>query len=409
MRTALYLNAMIAIVACGGPDIGTPWVNVRDSAGVTIVENAGDSAAWTGRATWMVPREPVVDIGILEGEEPYQLFRVSDAARLPDGRIVVANGGTGELRFFDADGRYLMSVGRPGSGPGEFQALGPLAVLGDSIAAYDWSLRRVSLFATDGTFIRSYVMRFPSGASPLGAFGDGRWLCTTDVAFSLGDVSTVRRDTATLLVMGNDGTFEDSLFSYPGWEFYMAPEFLMQAGGTVVMTQAQSLPFGRGAQHAVFEAGFWFGVTDRYEIARYAPDGRLELLLRKDHTNRPVTQADVATYKAAALDETDDPNARRRTERLFADMPIPTSMPAFADLQVDAETNLWVAEYMPPSADSSMWTVYDHDGRMRAAVRLPPDLRVVEIGRDYLVALATDELDVPHVRLYRIVKEGGDW
>lgn len=389
----------VLIAACGAGGDGDSTATVRDSAGVTIVENAGDGTVWADRQPWMVPEEPMLDIGTLEGEEAYQLFQVSDALRLSDGRVVVANSGTSELRFFDADGRYLMSAGRKGSGPGEFERLWQVALIGDSIATFDWQLRRVSVFDAGGIFVRSYEFRFPSGSpQAIGPFADGRWLSTTNMVFSTGEMSGVRRDTAAYFVFSADGTEHDSLFSFPSWEYYME--------GDERYVVARSLPFSRGPQHAVFADGFWAGVTDRYEIGRYAPDGTLELLLRRAHTHLPVTAEHVAAYRQEVLENLDSDNRRRQFERMLAAMPIPETMPAFSRLLVDADGDLWVAAYEPPGAEATTWTVYDPGGRMRGALTLPANLTVYDIGSDYVLGLWHDELDVPHVRLHRLVKRG---
>ena len=70
------------------------WSEVRDSAGIRISENAEPPEG--SRLPWRIGPEPTVSIGVLEGEEPYMLLHVSHAARLSDGRIVMANAGTSE-------------------------------------------------------------------------------------------------------------------------------------------------------------------------------------------------------------------------------------------------------------------------------------------------------------------------
>ncbi len=56
----------------------------------------------------------------IEGAPEYLFGRVIDAALDPRGRIAVLDAVNGEVRFFDADGRFLFKVGRSGEGPGEF-------------------------------------------------------------------------------------------------------------------------------------------------------------------------------------------------------------------------------------------------------------------------------------------------
>ena len=48
------------------------------------------------------------------------MTRLFSTRSLADGRIVVSNAGSHELRVFDAQGRHLHSFGRQGEGPGEF-------------------------------------------------------------------------------------------------------------------------------------------------------------------------------------------------------------------------------------------------------------------------------------------------
>lgn len=77
------------------------------------------------------------------------------AARLPDGRIVVVTGDWRPL-IFGPTGLFLTTIGRKGSGPGEFLSVGMTQVgVADSIHLFDWELGRHSVYAPDGTFVRS--------------------------------------------------------------------------------------------------------------------------------------------------------------------------------------------------------------------------------------------------------------
>jgi hypothetical protein len=166
---------LLAAGACGTEaGAGAEYTTV-DSAGVTIVTSV--SGPWTDETAWRVAAEPAVDIGVLEGPEAYQLFEVRDARRLDDGRVVVANAGTNEIRFFDAQGDHLRTIGRQGSGPGEFEGLGMVRPFpGDSLLAYDIRLTRASVFDAEGAFGRSYRVVPPTEggfAFALDAFSDG--------------------------------------------------------------------------------------------------------------------------------------------------------------------------------------------------------------------------------------------
>jgi hypothetical protein len=93
---------------------------VRDSAGIRIVENRQPSAGPEGGRR-LAPA-PALVIGTRTGEM-YELSGVAGAARLSGGTIVVADGGSRQLRFFDSTGAFIRAVGGPGDGPGEFREL----------------------------------------------------------------------------------------------------------------------------------------------------------------------------------------------------------------------------------------------------------------------------------------------
>src|SRR5688500_5612796 len=82
-------------------------ISVRDSAGVTIVENTEAEPA--GVARWVVDSTPSVTIGVSMGDSAYELSSVGGVRRLPNGMIVVLNGkgeSKFEFRFYDSAGKH---------------------------------------------------------------------------------------------------------------------------------------------------------------------------------------------------------------------------------------------------------------------------------------------------------------
>lgn len=96
---------------------------------------------WRAEVGWRLSAEPVLQIGELDGAPEYQSDRVVGVVRGVDGGIVVADAGLRALRFYDAAGTFLRSVGRQGGGPAEFQEIGSVHLLpGDSLLVFDWRL-----------------------------------------------------------------------------------------------------------------------------------------------------------------------------------------------------------------------------------------------------------------------------
>ena len=81
---------------------------------------------------------------------------------------------------------------------------------------------------------------------------------------------------------------------------------------------------------------------------------------------------------------------------------VPPSFPAFSAIEVDALGYLWVREYNLPGEEGAFWTVFDPDGIVQGFVETPEDLRIFEIGADYVLGLVTDALDVEHVQMWEL-------
>jgi hypothetical protein len=391
------LAVLVTVTACVGETAAGPGPSVRDSAGIRIVENPAELAA---RPLWTVAADPLVEIGLLEGDEVYQLSQVRSAVRLTDGRIVIANGGTQNLRFFDRTGTHLVSVGREGEGPGEFRGLGPLIVLpGDTVAAYDWNLRRMSFFGPDAAFVRSVGLDFPGGFPiPIGRFADGSWLCGRGFTFApTGDGTEIVRDTAPMLVFEPSGTLRDSIGSFP------LPELYLRSSGNAAF--ATSLPFGRTTEAVVHGDRFYAGHTERYELVRYSTGGAADQVLRLVRPPAPVAPGDLDRYKTEEMENV-AAGFRQERARMLEEMPYPATYPAFADLMVDAAGDLWVLDYPRPGSDERRWTVFSGEGVALGTVLTPPGLRVLDIGTDYVLGVWQDELDVEYVRLFRLDRTG---
>ena len=218
---------------------------VQDSAGVTIVTNEPPSP--DSRLPWQFGTQPSLSIGSVTSGEADELFRVLDATLFADGRIVIANAGSGELRVFNADGSHSETWGRQGEGPGEFSS-GPGTVAhwpGDSIAAPGGY--RVSLFDMDGNHGRDVSL----DATRLGVidmlpdgkiFTSGSLILNPEIRGSPGLV----RYYVEWAVLDANGALHASLGRFPMFEEWAIE---VEADGRVWETPH---PFGRGTKAAVW-------------------------------------------------------------------------------------------------------------------------------------------------------------
>src|ERR1700741_1142587 len=156
-RSLIVAFFCAGFTAACGPSGEHAVLVATDSSGVAIVENA--RPAWKPGDGGELSNERVLSLGVREGAPEQQLDRVTDALRLPDGSIVVANEGSAELRYFAADGRFLDAAGRAGDGPGEVRAIARLwPARGDTVVAYDPLLKRLTSFARAGRLAGSVAL-----------------------------------------------------------------------------------------------------------------------------------------------------------------------------------------------------------------------------------------------------------
>lgn len=100
-----------------------------------------------GSDAGIVELEMDLRIGSIYGAEETQFGDISALAVDDAGSVYVGDRANYEVRKFDRNGAFVMSLGGRGSGPGEFTSVSGVAVLEDGrVAVVDSEERRVSLF-----------------------------------------------------------------------------------------------------------------------------------------------------------------------------------------------------------------------------------------------------------------------
>ena len=154
LGTALCTLFPLGLGACDTVPPETGTYTVHDSAGIQIVENLTPS--WRDGEAWAVDPDPVFD---LSGRDDNDLFGVGSPQVLPDGRVMIFNRGTCQLRFYDENKVLVATSGRCGSGPGEYrQSAFVWPWRGDSLVVFDWDLRRMSFLDSDGELGRTALV-----------------------------------------------------------------------------------------------------------------------------------------------------------------------------------------------------------------------------------------------------------
>ena len=379
-----------------------PQVQVEDSADILIIENASPPEG--SRLGWRIGSEPTVSIGEVDGEEHYLLHVAWDATRLSDGRIVVTNTSTQELRVFDARGTYIATWGGAGEGPGEFAELWQVERWpGDSIVAWTAPRQGISVFASDGSYGRTFNME--RDGDPLWPFFSPQSVTRNGSVLAV--LALPNADTLVAELRDGEGTTTARFGTHANMEVHRVVVDGRASSGRTI--------FGRRPVYAAWGDRIVIGSTDRYELKAFRPDGSLERLVRRAHVPRTPTPATVAAY----IDEnvrrpspgTSDAERQslRRSRRVYESMPVAEHYPAFTSIIADAMNHLWVEEYEFPGEErpGSLWTVFDSEGQVLGFVETPEVLQILEIGEDYILTWKRDELDVEYVQLWALDRGGG--
>lgn len=372
------------------------WTS-RDSAGVWVVESG--APAWEEGEGLVVDAEPEVVIGSASGNDAQQLYQVRGATVLPGGQIAILNSGTSEVRFYDETGAHLKTVGREGTGPGEFGWPSWIGRLGDTLAVLDVSqgVGRITYLNFQGDLIGTEPLRSlgTAGSRPERMLPDGTLLQMLEDGRYPTTSGPFRREQR--LVRWHNGAEEaDTVATLQGSDIFWDAE-----GDGMIWYP----PFGRVTSIAIGADRVFVGDGERFVIDAYDFEGRHRLRVRAAVHRPPITDELVSRWTE---EETSGEWYRQRpggpaaVRRFYESMPRLEAVPAYTDIEVDPSGRIWAQRYEMPGDPRNLWIVLDADGRWLGQVALPGGLDPLEFGRDYVLGLVTDELDVEHVQFHRI-------
>ena len=150
----LLFSAFMMLVSCVKQK--TEWKGIIEEVdGVTVVKNPKEGL-WDSKENANVTITQERQIGELDGPEEFLFVNISDVTVNGKGDIYVADSRLNEIRKFNKDGEYLLSLGRKGQGPGEFQSVNIISVNShDELIAFDSMLRRISIFSDNGELTKT--------------------------------------------------------------------------------------------------------------------------------------------------------------------------------------------------------------------------------------------------------------
>jgi hypothetical protein len=393
----------ILLAACDGDQTvasDSPNVPVlSDSAGVEVLEYA----AFPGGPGfgWVLERDPLLSVGLIDGDDPYLFSRVGDVYLREDGSLVVVENDAEEVRIFDAAGAFVRRFGGAGDGPGEFQATSQSRLIGDTIEIWDAITDRITAYTLSGQFIRTEHLEVPGESRRVaGLFPDGGFLVETGGVTGRvpdGKVEVIQAQTR----WGPERPDHLDTLALTATGMY--------SNAGVMMT----LPFNASGAEALTEDAFYLAPGGRLEYRRYGLDGSLRRIVRGGEEPLPVDAASRAAYldqqrrnfeqlRSAEISANTD--ILERALSVLSDAPTAESFPMVDQIVVDDGRRIWIRRYVSEYSDqdNQTWLVFDTSDAPAGSLTLPRNLTVKAVYGDRIVGVWRDELGVQTVRVYGI-------
>jgi hypothetical protein len=356
---------------------------VRDSAGITIVENPRVARV---RPAFTLSARPTLEIAGRADDLDYQFSpNIVAVGRLSDGRVVIADQWSFIVRTYSPAGKHLRTFGGKGKNPGELQVITRMFILpGDTIAIVDG---RVSLFSGEGELIRVESMG-ASGLTPLDHFSSGAWLA--------------RRDTGTdsVRIMRVARSSFGASPSDTGVRLAVFDPRLGSAGARQPKRTLAPTPFLPSLVIEGMPDGFLMGDGRTYEIAEYSAAGQLRRIIRRD-IDLTLTEADRELYSEGEIATRTGEARKAAVVRLQATV-FPKTIPAYQRILHDPSGRIWVQDHIRAPHIPLQWTVFDRQGKMLGTVQVPVGFRVFEVGKDYVLGRLRDASGDAYIQLYRL-------
>ncbi|MBT8477383.1 MAG: hypothetical protein KJO06_00600 [Gemmatimonadetes bacterium] len=411
-KTFACIGIVLFAAACGGgADAGSTWSGtVEDSAGVQLVRNSlqpiwGEGEAWGF--------EEVLTIGEAAGDPDYQFGQIAGLDVTSDGRILVLDNLAQHVKVYSADGMFESTIGKAGSGPGEFGPGAAILMVGaaDTVIVPDAGNQRVNVILVGEGEHTSFPLRFEEGIPMRWQMSPSGVLVAHRRALNLPNQDAV--DVDVIVRQTYDGTIVDTLLTPPRGETFSfgggLPEFHFFAP--------------EPAWTLLNDGTFVHAVSDEYRISVAGPDGEVVRVITMPSEPVPVAEEDkeiITGFIMRLMGEQGVPP--QALDAIEQGISYEDLFPAFTQMRNGPEESLWVQRIGIPSdmtADerenwnpmldqgSDEWDVFDAEGRYLGFVTMPDRFSPFALKGDLFYGVWRDEFEVQYVKVLRVTGLGG--
>ncbi len=375
-RAKLFLPgvfSVLVLVATSMPAV--PTVPQAKSAEPVVVNNPKDPVPPPGTRSRLELTEELT-IGAAEGDENLMFGETVFVAADDTGCVYVVDFDRKRIQKFAPDGKFLMSLGRAGQGPGEFQSISQVRFdAHGGLYCSDVLNKRLAFFDPDGRFVKTVA--FPAGVIQAEFLPGGNILAQTNA------VEPPKITTMTAILdprWKSVAELHRDVFDIPSGAPTDPAKFIAAAFAGAAFKPAYAVavrPDGRVCG----------GFPERYEIRVHDEAGACRSVIRKAAPSRPVERRHIEYLFERSV----RPALKMIGMESIADtvkngLSVSRPLPAFG--RIVAMDNGWLLVVEDEDAEGCAADLFDgggvYVGRFRAA--LDSQTLVFRKGKAYAVA-----------------------
>jgi len=110
-----------------------------------------------------------ITIGLEEGDENYIFGEINDVEIGSKGEIYILDSQNSRVQKFDKDGRFLLTIGRKGEGPGEFPYYPGAMTIDDKNRLYILLYKKILIFDGNGKYLSAFPLQLSSNDLVIGS------------------------------------------------------------------------------------------------------------------------------------------------------------------------------------------------------------------------------------------------
>jgi hypothetical protein len=334
-----------------------------------------------------------LSIGKVEGDENYMfgntiIFNTDD-----EGNFYVSDVDSNRILKYNPEGKYLLTFGRKGQGPGEFQSLNFIRFdKENNLYINDSTNSRISFFNKDGKFLRQLGTKDRYASVYINSKG-----------FFVGDKFDISPDGNAMKMGIIYGLFDDkfNLMTELYKDEINLPTPRIGDESSLADSLAEMLSktaFRPNVIYTVANNDFiYLGYPEKYEINVYSPEGKLVRKITRDYDPITVTEKDKEEYVQRINESFSAPIYTEGVKKkAFQKIKYPKYKPAYQSFTM--MENGWLAVLVDYVKDEyTLFDIFNQEGKFIAQFKTPVPaegmfsvLLFFKNGRAYSVATEND-------------------